>query len=62
AMARGEFVDRHIGPSNDQISTMLHELGYNDLAKFISDVLPDSIKIEDLAVLPRFNKKGILLS
>ena len=24
--------------------------------------LPDSIKIEDLAVLPRFNKKGILLS
>jgi len=24
--------------------------------------LPDSIKIEDLAVLPRFNKKGIILS
>ena len=44
-MARGEFVDRHIGPSNDQISTMLHELGYDNLDKFISDVLPDSIKL-----------------
>ena len=46
-MARNQFSDRHIGPSNDQIGTMLHELGYSDLEKFISDVLPDSIKLSE---------------
>ena len=46
-MTRRDFSDRHIGPSVDQISTMLHELGYNDLEKFIADVLPDSIKLQE---------------
>lgn len=46
-MARRDFSDRHIGPSSDQIATMLHELGYDSLEKFISDVLPDSIKLAD---------------
>ena len=39
------FVDRHIGPSNDAVNTMLMELGYEDLTSFIDRVLPDSIKI-----------------
>lgn len=47
-MARENFVDRHIGPSGDQIGTMLHELGYSDLEKFINVVLPESIKLEEV--------------
>jgi glycine dehydrogenase len=44
-MARAEFSDRHIGPSGDEISTMLLELGYSDLESFAQAVLPDSIKL-----------------
>jgi glycine dehydrogenase len=44
-MARAEFSDRHIGPSADEISTMLLELGYSDLESFTQAVLPDSIKL-----------------
>ncbi|MEN9516210.1 MAG: hypothetical protein RLZZ159_76 [Actinomycetota bacterium] len=46
-MARREFSDRHIGPSTDQIATMLLELGYDSLENFIADVLPDSIKLAE---------------
>ena len=46
-MARREFVDRHIGPSGANVSTMLHELGYSSLEEFIDAVLPDSIKLQD---------------
>ena len=46
-MVRREFVDRHIGPSGANISTMLHELGYSNLEEFIDAVLPDSIKLHD---------------
>jgi glycine cleavage system pyridoxal-binding protein P len=35
---RSEFVDRHIGPNQYQIQTMLLELGYKDLDSFISFV------------------------
>ena len=54
-MARKTFSDRHIGPSSEQIGTMLHELGYSNLDKFISDVLPDSIKLNEIfgATLPQ---------
>lgn len=44
-MARADFSDRHIGPSGDEISTMLLELGYSDLESFTQAVLPDSIKL-----------------
>jgi glycine dehydrogenase len=44
-MTRAEFSDRHIGPSADEISTMLLELGYSDLESFTQAVLPDSIKL-----------------
>lgn len=47
-MVRREFSDRHIGPSSEQVGTMLHELGYSDLNKFIADVLPDSIKLDEV--------------
>ena len=47
-MARNGFADRHIGPSEVQIKTMLHELGHSDLEEFISVVLPDSIKLDEV--------------
>ncbi|MSX63062.1 MAG: aminomethyl-transferring glycine dehydrogenase, partial [Actinobacteria bacterium] len=37
------FERRHIGPSTDQESTMLKELGYPSLEDFISQVVPSSI-------------------
>ncbi|TRZ86220.1 MAG: aminomethyl-transferring glycine dehydrogenase subunit GcvPA, partial [Streptomycetaceae bacterium] len=37
------FERRHIGPSIDQESTMLKELGYPSLENFISQVVPSSI-------------------
>jgi len=39
------FEDRHIGPTSSDEATMLHALGYSDLASFISDVVPANIAI-----------------
>ncbi len=40
------FQDRHIGPNASQESEMLGVLGYSDIKKFISDVVPSNISIE----------------
>ena len=40
------FEDRHIGPSANDESEMLQLLGYSDIKKFISDVVPSNIQIE----------------
>ena len=40
------FEDRHIGPSANDESEMLHLLGYSDIKKFIADVVPSNIHIE----------------
>jgi glycine dehydrogenase len=37
------FEHRHIGPSSDQATTMLMELGYSSLTDFIADVVPANI-------------------
>ncbi|MFM7356930.1 MAG: aminomethyl-transferring glycine dehydrogenase [Actinomycetota bacterium] len=43
---RSKFVDRHIGPNEYQINTMLMELGYKDLDSFITAVVPKNIHIQ----------------
>ncbi|MEY3127725.1 MAG: glycine dehydrogenase, partial [Actinomycetota bacterium] len=43
---RSDFVDRHIGPNQYQIKTMLLELGYKDLDSFIKAVVPENIHIK----------------
>jgi glycine dehydrogenase len=43
---RSNFVDRHIGPSQYQIQTMLLELGFKDLNSFIKSVVPSNIHIK----------------
>jgi len=52
---RSDFVDRHIGPNQYQIQTMLMELGFNDLDTFIKSVVPENIHIkgEIEKVLPK---------
>lgn len=51
-----DFAHRHIGPSDDQATTMLMELGYSSLTDFIADVVPSNIaiatKLEDSLPLP----------
>ena len=41
------FQHRHIGPSDDQASTMLIELGYSSLEDFIADVVPANIAMAE---------------
>ena len=43
---RSSFVDRHIGPNQYQIQTMLLELGFKDLDTFIKSVVPSNIHIK----------------
>jgi glycine dehydrogenase len=40
---RSEFVDRHIGPNDQQIEKMLKDIGASSLDSFISQVVPASI-------------------
>ncbi|MBC7463093.1 MAG: aminomethyl-transferring glycine dehydrogenase [Actinobacteria bacterium] len=50
--AQDAFESRHIGPSREQESLMLAELGYSSLTKFIADVVPRNIAMgERLASL-----------
>ena len=44
---RSEFVDRHIGPNDQQIDSMLREIGVTSLKEFISKVVPNSITISE---------------
>lgn len=43
---RSNFVDRHVGPNQYQIQTMLLELGFKDLEGFIKAVVPANIHIK----------------
>ncbi|OIR23398.1 MAG: glycine dehydrogenase (aminomethyl-transferring) [Marine Group III euryarchaeote CG-Epi3] len=38
-----KFSQRHVGPSEDDVTSMLSELGYSSLSNFTKDVIPDSI-------------------
>jgi glycine dehydrogenase len=44
-MSREQFVDRHIGPNEDQVNFMLKEIGESSLDNFLSKVVPANIKI-----------------
>jgi glycine dehydrogenase len=44
---RSKFVDRHIGPNDYQVQSMLLDLGYPDLESFIKAVVPANILIKD---------------
>ena len=44
-MSREHFVDRHIGPNDEQVNFMLKELGEKSLEGFLEKVVPANIKI-----------------
>lgn len=46
------FVDRHIGPSEADVSAMLEVTGYPSLDAFIDAVVPDDIRLRQPLALP----------
>jgi len=46
------FAERHIGPDDDAINTMLHAVGYASIEALIDDAVPESIRQDDVLVLP----------
>jgi len=46
------FADRHIGPDDAGISAMLGVVGYPSLAALVEAAVPDSIRQDDVLVLP----------
>lgn len=49
----GGFVDRHIGPSESEIQSMLATVGCDSLDQLMDEVLPESIRRSDEMELPR---------
>ena len=41
------FLGRHIGPTEENVATMLQLLGYTDLDSFTKAVVPQSIAISE---------------
>ncbi len=48
--ASNDFVRRHIGPSDDEISTMLQEIGAGSLEELIQKTVPSGIRSDGLDV------------
>lgn len=40
-----QFLNRHIGPNSNEQALMLQAVGYSDLEAFVSDVVPESIRM-----------------
>lgn len=61
-----DFAARHIGPGSDDVAAMLHAVGYQGdvgsaLERFISDVVPDDIRLSrDLQLPPARNEHEVL--
>ena len=47
-----EFVTRHIGPSKDQQTQMLQDLGLSSLDELVREIVPDSILLRGDYKLP----------
>jgi glycine dehydrogenase len=55
------FVDRHIGPSDQDIATMLKAIGVGSLAELVDRAVPESIRIHDALDLPAADSEpGVL--
>ena len=47
-----DFISRHIGPSEDQQTQMLNDLGLSSLDELVRKVVPDSILLRGKSNLP----------
>ncbi len=52
ALTRDVFVDRHLGPREDEILAMLKVLGVDSLAALVDHAVPDAIRLEGDLDLP----------
>ena len=50
--ADDSFINRHLGPRDSEIDSMLGLLGYRSLDELIADTVPESIRLSDLNGLP----------
>ncbi|MEA3147944.1 MAG: glycine dehydrogenase [Verrucomicrobiota bacterium] len=46
------FVERHVGPSEEQIQEMLHQIGHDSLESLIDATVPRSIRFDEALDLP----------
>ena len=51
AMLSDKFVDRHIGPNEEEIYQMLKELGIGSLEELMDEIVPKNIRLEHPLVL-----------
>ena len=58
----GEFIRRHIGPDDEQISHMLGTLGIESLDALIERTLPHSIQINEPLALPKASSEASTLN
>jgi glycine dehydrogenase len=58
----GEFVARHIGPSDDDVAAMLEAIGFASLDDLIRAAVPDSILIDDPLDLPAAGTEAEVLA
>ncbi|WP_367312937.1 aminomethyl-transferring glycine dehydrogenase [Demequina zhanjiangensis] len=55
------FVDRHIGPADDAVETMLDTVGYSSLASLVEAAVPESIRLDDVLQLPEARDEHVVL-
>src|SRR5262249_260806 len=49
----GSFVRRHIGPSQEEVRAMLHQLGFENLQALIDATVPKNIRLDRQLRLPK---------
>lgn len=47
-----EFVYRHLGSDDDKQAVMLKDIGYDDMASFINDTVPETVRLHKELELP----------
>ena len=47
-----DFIRRHIGPTDEQQTKMIHDLGLTNLDSLVREVVPDSILYKSLNDVP----------
>ena len=46
------FVERHVGPSDEELHEMLQQIGYDSLESLIDATVPEAIRFDDKLDLP----------
>ncbi|MFZ4463207.1 MAG: aminomethyl-transferring glycine dehydrogenase [Bacteroidales bacterium] len=52
-MITNNFIQRHVGPSEDQVKTMLQAIGVGSLSQLINEIVPQNIRLPKPLDLPQ---------